>query len=439
MPCADTIAALSSAAGASCAAIVRVSGLRAFEIVGSLCESGLRESATGFHAEAAFLDIPGAGRVSCDIYIFCAPNSYTTEDVAEIHLPGSPLLVEKVLLELAGRGARPAQPGEFTRRAYLGGRIDLAEAEAVSSVISAGSRAELAAAARALTGALSQMTDAVSARMKDALALIEAGIDFSDQDTGTDSSEEVSGLLQEAAALLDAGARREAPAVRDIPRVVICGVANVGKSTLFNRLVGRERVLTSPQSGTTRDVVSAETELAGAKILLLDSAGQRTPDGEVEELALSAMEESISTADLAVFVMEAHHPPSESEMEFCNRIECGRILVANKSDLGISAGIPECLRVSCITGEGLPSLRAELARLLCTGTRRYPGALALSVRQRDALSRARDGLERALEQSGEELLAADLREVIGALGEITGGALGEEVLDRIFSQFCIGK
>jgi tRNA modification GTPase len=439
MPCADTIAALSSATGSSCAAIVRISGPEALRIAGSLCQGGVAKRVAGFRAEGAFIEIPGAGRVSCDVYVFRAPNSYTTEDVAEIHLPGSPLLVEKLLLELAARGARPAQPGEFTRRAYVGGRVDLAEAEAVSSVINAGSQAELAAATQVLAGALSELIGTISTRMKDALALVEAGIDFSDQDTGAGCPEEVSRLLQESAALLETGAGKQATATRDMLRIVICGAANVGKSTLFNRLVGRERVLTSPQPGTTRDVVSAETELGGTKLLLLDSAGHRTPDGEVETLALSAMEESVSTADLAVFVMEAHHPPSEREMEFCNGIECRRILVANKSDLGISTSIPECLRISCVTGEGLSALRAELARLVCTGTGRYPGALALSVRQRDALSRAREGLECALEQSEEELLAADLREAIGALGEITGGALGEELLDRIFSQFCIGK
>jgi tRNA modification GTPase len=399
----------------------------------------LLEKKLGFHAESAFLEIPNTGRVSCDIYFFRAPNSYTTEDVVEIHLPGSPLLVEKVLLELALRGARPAQPGEFTRRAYTGGRIDLAEAEAVVSIINAHTRAELMAASQILSGTLSELVSSVSAELTDVLALLEAGIDFSDQNIELFGAENVSVRLGEATARLKSWSTHGSLAPVDMPRVLICGAANVGKSSLFNRLVGKDRVLTSSTPGTTRDVVSAELSIGGFRILLLDSAGRMDAGDEVESLALSALEDCIAGTDIVLFVVEAHHSPTEEELGFYSSIECSKFLVASKLDLGVSPELPECTKTSCVTGEGVDALREELARAVVNRIERHPDALALSVRQRDALSRAREALERAMEQTEDELLAVDLREAIGALGEITGETFGEELLDRIFSQFCIGK
>lgn len=455
MSCVETIAALSSASGSSELAIIRISGPRAVEILGSLSPGANLEQAPGFRASQAVLELPAGISVPCEIYIFRAPHSYTTEDVAEIHMPGSPLFVEKVLLALAAAGARPAGPGEFTRRAYLGGRIDLAQAEAVSDIVNARGAGELAAAQRVLKGSLSEMLSAAAGQLKDLLALMEASIDFGDQDIEPFPADAVSTRVRGVLERLQSAARAAPEPGRDVPRVLICGAANVGKSSLFNRLLERERAIISPDPGTTRDLVSAALKLGDTNVLLLDSAGRREPEGEIEELAFSALEESLAQADIAIFVVEAHRPPSDSEIEFYGRITCPRLLVANKCDLATGPGPETCgldwdgqasslkpHACSCLTGQGIEDVRRALTDMVFGEVERVPDALALSVRQRDALSRARAALERALcaqAMSGEELIAEDLREALCALGEITGETPAQEILDRVFDRFCIGK
>lgn len=439
MPGTDTIAALSSASGASAVGIIRVSGPQAISIVSSMCTEAQLGESEGFCALPATLELPGAGRVSFDLYVFRAPNSYTTEDVAELHLPGSAVLAEKVLLALAGMGARIAAPGEFTRRAYLGGRIDLIQAEAVSLVISARSSAELAAAERTLEGSLSRGLSVAETRLGDVLAKLEASIDFSDQDIEIVTPEETVREIREAAGIIEAFAQPEPPPARDRLKILLCGRTNVGKSSLFNRLISKERVITSALPGTTRDLVGAVMEIEGTELLLLDSAGQKEADDEVEKLALHAMQSCVKKADAVVLVIEAGKPPMDAELEFFEGIEAPKLLVANKSDLGISLTLPECHVTSCVTGEGVERFKKRLRRLALEEMGRFPDALALSVRQRDALSRSLEALARALAAGGEELIAEDLREAVGAIGEITGETATEEILDRIFEQFCIGK
>lgn len=436
---ADTIAALSSASGSSRTAIIRVSGPEAIDLVGSFCPGVEMGAAPGFHAVPALLDLPGAGRVQCEIYIFRTPASYTTEDVAEIHLPGSPLLVEKVLLALAGKGARPAAPGEFTRRAFLGGRIDLAQAEAVSSVINARSTAQLAAAARMLKGSFSKKLAPACEQLKHLLSLVEASIDFGDQDIELVSEGEIHSQLRQVSKLLNSLGTPQREARRDLLRVLICGAANVGKSSLFNRLLANERALTSSTPGTTRDVVSATLDLQGTQVLLLDSAGRKEVHGEVEALARSALDDSLKCVDIALLVIESYKTPTQVELDFFESLMCAKLLIANKCDLGLSDNLPECIKVSCLTGVGIAPLKKALVRAAMRKVGWHGAALALSVRQRDALKRARAALERAQASRGDELLAEDLRFGLNALGEITGETLTEEILERIFEQFCIGK
>jgi len=427
---------------------MRVSGPEAVSIAGSFCPGGELDNQDGFRAVPARFVLPDSGILSCEVYIFRAPASYTTEDVAEIHFPGSPLLAEKILLALAHKGARPALPGEFTRRAFLGGRIDLVQAEAVGAVIEARSSAELAAAGNMLAGGLSEKLRSVSGQLKDLLALVEASLDFSSHEIEIASAGEISSQISGTLELLEPLAGWEMQPGRDVLKVIICGATNVGKSSLFNRMLAKERALTSPVPGTTRDVVSAPLDLDGTKIQLLDSAGRKESAGRIEKLVLSALDRHLEGADFALFVVEAHKQSSRQELDFFNQIECRKLLIANKCDLGESGdmyllrdpgfqapGFP----ISCLTGQGIDKLKVTLKQVISAEVDRSPDALALSVRQRDAIRRAAVALRRGQTAAGEELLAQDLREALGALGEITGETLPEDILDRIFSRFCIGK
>jgi len=439
VPGSETIAALSSASGDSAIAIVRLSGPEAIRIAASLCPQSALESMTGFNAADAVLDIPGVGSVPVRAYIFKSPRSYTTEDVAELHLPGSPLLVEKTLLALADKGARLAEPGEFTRRAYLGGRIDLVQAEAVSAVIDARNTAELKSAGRVLAGLLSRKLSSISDELKDLLALAEASMDFSDHDIEPISSGEMKRRIGATHDLLRDCAGFGEEVSHGAMKVLICGMPNVGKSSLFNKLLGTERVIVSGVPGTTRDVISASARFEDVEVLLLDAAGKKSPDGEVERFAMSALDDTLSDADAVIFLIEANGKPGNEEVIFFESIGSGKLLVANKCDLGVSDELPECHKISCRTGEGIPELVKLIEKLLLNEVERYPDEMMLTVRQRNAVRRACEALERAGATDALELVAQDMREAMGALGEISGEFVAGDILDRIFSRFCIGK
>lgn len=396
--------------------MVRLSGPRAIEWGGSL---------------------PGA-------VVFAAPRSYTREDVVEIHLPGSPSLVARLVRALVGRGARPARPGEFTLRAFLNGRFDLAQAEAVEQVIAAESEAERRAALDQLEGAFSRRLRQVEHELLDLCADAEAAIDFVDQDIEFLSVEEAVARARRARERLggliaDSAARHVAD---ERPAVVLYGRPNSGKSTLFNALTGGD-ALVSDIPGTTRDVLAADLDV-GVPVRLFDTAGDRQAAG-LEAEASRRGRAAAGTADLVLFVVDAADWEASLPLEPRG---VPVLLVVNKCDLAPGEAvrtrfhIREAVCTSGRTGRGLAELKARVAAMLQEGEGDRGARFRLNFRQRALLREAEAALERAAAAApglGMEFVALDLRAALDALGGITGRHVSEDLLDRIFSRFCLGK
>ncbi|MEK7865732.1 MAG: GTPase [Planctomycetota bacterium] len=420
----DTIVACSTATGPALRAIVRLSGPRSIEIA----------------------DQVRSGPLTAALQTFRRPRSATGEDVAELHVPGIPPLVARLVEDCLAAGARAAGPGEFTRRALANGRLDPAQAEAVAALVSARDEAERRGALAVLRGDLSRRVDALRERLLDLVARAEAEIDFVEEDLGAplDVSEPIRGIREAIAGLLASWRRRSTAS--ETARIVLCGRTNVGKSSLWNRLT-RSRALVSDawQSqlagpGTTRDPLEAHGLAGGRPAVWVDTAGETASAGDLARRAVAMGVEERERADALVWVIDG--TPDGAEREAISRLPADRtVIAANKCDLGAcdadGLGLP-VVRTSAVTREGLGRLRRAVGRVLDGGA---AGASPLLVTSRvsDALRRADAALSRAGEAEGLELAAADLREALDALGEVAGRASSEEVLGRIFSSFCIGK
>ena len=373
---------------------------------------------------------------------FAAPNSYTGEDVVELQTHGGPRLLSLLLHEVLADGrVRLAEAGEFSRQAFLNGRMDLTRAEAVAALVSAESEAAVRAAASQLSGSLADRVLEVRSPLVDLRADLEGALAFPDEAEGAEAGarERLSSLSGALAALL-ADARRGA-LVRRTARAVLYGPVNAGKSTLFNRLAGEERALVDPEPGTTRDLVEARLELCGYGLALVDTAGLRPAPGRVEALGIEKARRALASADLAVLLA----PPEATQAEVEGwRREAGEVpvlVVCSKADLARAAPAdPRGLAVSGATGSGVEELRGELARRLCGGA--GAASFAASEWMVDALQRAAGSLdraERAAELSTLEVVAGELGLAAEALGQITGETAPEELLDAIFRRFCVGK
>jgi tRNA modification GTPase len=430
----DTIAALSSPPGASARAVVRLSGPRAWDLAAGVFAPW---PARPWTRASGALRLPGWPEAPAVALGFRAPRSYTGQDAVELWVPGAPPLVRRLLLVLAELGARPAGPGEFTRRAFLAGRLDLTQAEAVLALTTAEDAAGLRAALRALEGGVRGRVDALKAALLDVLAHVEAAIDFADEDIdhlpGALLAARLEAALEGVRALLrDDRARPQAGAA---PTVALVGAANAGKSSLLNALAGAPVALVSPVAGTTRDVVAASWRLpSGAVVRLLDTAGEKEARGAIEAEALDRARAAAASADLVLHVVDGmgggEEPPG--------------LVVVTKSDLGPST-VEGDVRTSAVTGEGLDALARLVERALFGGPG-GPGAdLVGSARQEALLRVAGEAIARASELIGgsdparAELASVDLGAALEALGELTGAVTNEDVLDRVFGQFCIGK
>jgi len=379
-----------------------------------------------------------------------APATYTRQDVAEIHAHGGMVALRAILAVCLDQGARLAEPGEFTLRAFLLGRIDLAQAEAVLDLIRAKTARALEAAAGQLGGALSGRVSELRDRLLRLLAHLQAQMDFSeDEIPELRLADALAPLAHDLASLVDEAAK--GMILREGVRVAIVGKPNVGKSSLLNRLLRADRAIVTPYPGTTRDTLEETLDIQGYPLVLVDTAGIAEPQDPIEALGIERSLRSLEHADLVLWVTDVSTPLSDGDRDLAGRLDPGRTLViANKIDLAEVSRpqdlLPEapCVRLSCLTGEGIASLEAELVRLVERDSTSMAGhASAASVRHRALFDQALQAVRRAEVGLGQgatpDLLAVDLAEAVYLLGQVTGETASEELLDTIFAQFCIGK
>lgn len=447
---ADTIAALATPVGTSALALVRASGPRA----AALGEMIFRQAPLPRQARHGdYRDAAGALVDDVVYTFFQAPNSYTGEDLLELSCHGNPFIAQKLLEDLSARGCRPAEPGEFTKRAFLNGRMDLSQAEAVADLIHARSERALLAANQQLRGALGRRLQTMTGRLIELLARVEAYIDFPEEDlpSGDNSilAEGIRQLQADTARLL--ATSHYGDLLRDGVKTVILGEPNAGKSSLLNRLLGRERALVSPEPGTTRDYLEERITLGPHCIRLIDTAGLHTSPTPLERLGMAKTLEHAVAADLILLVLDATRPTPALPEEIRSRLLPGNALVViNKTDLvpaGAGPPPPPALpvtRVSALTGTGCDELEAAIVRHAESSRADHGEDLvAINARHAFALNQATRHLHTALDKvvSGApvELLASDLRGALNAFGEIAGRIDNDLVLDRLFATFCIGK
>jgi tRNA modification GTPase len=384
---------------------------------------------------------------------FQGPNSYTGEDSLEISCHGNPFIAQKILADLFRRGCRPAEPGEFTQRAFLNGRMDLSQAEAVMDLIHARSDRALAAANRQLRGSLGQkMTDLINGLLE-VTARVEAYIDFPEEDLPPEDTVLISAALDrlemETGQLL--ATSRYGELLRDGIKTVIIGQPNVGKSSLLNRLVGKDRALVSPEPGTTRDFIEERIVIGPHCLRLIDTAGLNPSPAPLEKLGIDKTFERAAEADLFLVVVEKGEPVTGLPAGLAGIINADNCVIAlNKSDLGkiVPDGFKfpalAIVEVSALTGDGIDALRQAIVthadRLVGRGD---DDMVAINARHADALMVAQQALRDAKNKLANvapvELLASDLRGVLQAYGEISGRIDNERVLDELFASFCIGK
>ena len=441
----DTIAAIATAAGGALRGVVRVSGPRSLACVQSIFSKGFGKTPMPAVLGGEVLLPRNLGAVPARLYVWPGKRSYTRQPTVELHLPGSPPILDAVLEALSQAGARLARPGEFTLRAFLAGRLDLTQAEAVLGVIDARGSEQLQTALAQLAGGLAGPLAELRSQLLDLLAHLEAGLDFVEEDIEFISAVELTTQLAQAseqvARLAERMRSRRDPA--DLPRVVLVGLPNAGKSSLLNAVAGHDSAIVSPQAGTTRDYVTARLTIDGHELLLIDTAGQDRADSEnsIAGQAQAAASRQQRAADLTLRCVDAAAAVGCMSAAKCTiNPSDNQLLVWTKCDRAAppdSAGIA----TSSHTGAGLDALRKAIAARLAALS---SGAVAsTAARCGESLDRAAAALTRATElaarQAGEELVAAEVRAALEGLGEVAGTVYSDDVLDRVFSRFCIGK
>ena len=466
----DTVVAIATPAGRGGIGVVRLAGPEAVSIAqpmlrlthtlepGRAVFGELVEPEAKNYVQAAAIhpaELDGASGARIDevvVTYFQKPHSYTTDDIVEISAHGSPVVLRHIVELALARGARLAEPGEFTMRAFLNGRIDLTQAEAVRDLIESQTLFQAKVAAQQLEGALSKRLQPMKQKLVELIALLEAGIDFAEDDISVLPPDQILKHIAEVQVPLAelAGSFAFGKIVHEGLTLAIVGRPNVGKSSLFNCLVERERAIVTATPGTTRDLVSETVALGGIPVKLVDTAGIRRALDEAESIGIRKSMEALADADVVLFVLDASEPLADEDRELLMHVE-GRtaIVVHNKADLdgselsNFNSRLP-VIRTSAVTGLGIPELRSEILRHIAgDNIPQAESGFLTNVRHQARVSDAMNGLEAAIEAVGNqvphEMLLLDLYSALRPLDEITGATTTDDILNLIFSTFCIGK
>jgi tRNA modification GTPase len=456
----DTIAAIATPPGIGGIGIIRISGPKSRDIARLIFKSSKgHDDYKSHHLYYGDIISPETGTVIDEVLIslMIKPHSYTGEDVLEINCHGGHVVLQSVLAEVSRAGARLAEPGEFTRRAFLNNRIDLSQAEAIADMTTAKTERGLAMAVSHLKGNLAEKIEKIRASIIDVLASLEISIDFTDEDVEFRNPSEIAKKIDFINDELHEIAKtyREGKVYRDGISAVITGRPNVGKSSLLNRLLGEERAIVTAIPGTTRDYIEEIINIRGLPVKITDTAGIRAPENIIEKEGIHLVWEKLAQADVVIVLLDGSDMLMKEDTEIIHRSrEKKHIVVINKTDLphmldelqltAISPELQPPIWISAKHGDGIPALKDAIHALILDHTEdcHFPYIVS-NVRHKSAIEKTRCLLSKAkdsiLNDLSPEFSAFDVREALDSIGEITGKTINEEILDRIFSTFCIGK
>ncbi len=459
-PLEDTIAAIATPIGTGGVGIIKISGPEAWAIGRYLFhQSGPFNVIQSHHLYYGHIVEPQTGKTVDEVLIsfMRGPSTYTREDVVEINCHSGFAVLDRILELVIRAGARLAEPGEFTRRAFLNGRIDLTQAEAVLDLVTSKTRRSLHLASEHLRGGLQIIITELRSHLLDTLAMVEAAIDFPDEDLEILEKEDLAtSILQQVRNPITRllGQYEDGRILREGLAVIIAGKPNVGKSSLLNNLLRSTRALVTPVPGTTRDVIEESLSLRGIPLRLVDTAGLRQADDLVEQLGMEFTRERLARADLVLLVLDRSGPLTSEDLQIYDDIDTKtRLIILNKIDLDphpdfatISDRFPEdtVVEISALHGDGMEQLKdAVFHTILGRRLDTESSAVAPNLRHKLCLERSLEAVNRALElldaQSSAEIIALEVQEALAHLGEIIGLTTTEDLLDQIFSRFCIGK
>ncbi|OPJ58672.1 tRNA uridine-5-carboxymethylaminomethyl(34) synthesis GTPase MnmE [Clostridium oryzae] len=455
----DTIAAIATGIGEAGISIIRVSGDKALSLVNSIFKGKTNKSLMDmrpYSMRYGFIIDKDSEDVIDEVLVsyMKKPKSFTAEDTVEINCHGGSMAAKRILEEVIKRGARLAEPGEFTKRAFLNGRIDLSQAEAVMDIIKSKTDIAMKSAVMQAEGRVSRKIKEIRDKILGILAEIEATVDFPEE--GLDDvvleqlKSNINKIIDEITYLIKTA--DEGKIVRDGISTVIVGKPNVGKSSLLNILLSENRAIVTDIPGTTRDIIEEYINLGGIPIKIIDTAGIRETEDVVEKIGVQRSVDKIDEADLVITVLDASRKLEEEDINILDRISGKKnIVLLNKLDLVKNIdvedlkkyGVEKYINISMVTGDGLDRLKEEISKMFFSGKLNYNDTIITNTRHKEALIRAKQNCTSSLETLNNnmeiDLASIDLKDALNNLGEITGDSLQEDLLDKIFSEFCIGK